>query len=73
MLALAVAIFISIDVIILVIYTIVDLVSGKFNAILKSNEENLMSHFGVSKKLVVYSVNPIELVNHGRNSTHTAC
>ena len=49
-LALAVAVMISVDVIILVTYTILELVGGNFTVILKSNDENFTSRFGVSNK-----------------------
>ena len=48
MLALAVAVLVSIDIIILVTYTIVEGVRGNLKAILLSNEENFISLFGVS-------------------------
>lgn len=49
-LALAVAVMISVDLIILVTYTILELVGGNFTVILKSNDENFTSRFGVSNK-----------------------
>ena len=48
-LVLAVAVLVSIDIIILVIYTLVELTNGKFNAVLKSNQENEVSLHGVRK------------------------
>ena len=47
-LVLAVAVLVSIDIIILVTYTTVEGVRGNLNAILLSNEENFISLFGVS-------------------------
>ena len=46
-LALAVAVLVSIDIFILVIYTVVEWAKGNFSAILQSNEENTVSHIGV--------------------------
>ena len=46
-LALAVAVLVSIDIFILVIYTVVEWANGNFSAILQSNEENTVSHIGV--------------------------
>ena len=46
-LVLAVAVLVSIDILILVIYTLVESINGKFNAVLESNEENAVSLHGV--------------------------
>ena len=48
MLALSVAVLLSIDIIILVTYTLVEGVRGNLSASLLSNEENKKSLFGVS-------------------------
>ena len=53
MLAIGVGILISIDVIILVIYTIVEFSRGNFNAVLKSNEENFITFFGVRQCICI--------------------
>ena len=45
--ALAVAVLVSIDIFVLVVYTVVELAKGNLNAVLMSNEENTVSHIGV--------------------------
>ena len=46
-LVLAVGVLVSIDIFILVVYTVVELTNENFNAILESNEENTVSLHGV--------------------------
>ena len=47
-LALAVAVLVSIDIFVLAVYTVVELAKGNFSATLLSDEENPISHIGVS-------------------------
>ena len=49
---LAVTVLVSIDIFILVIYTLVELTNGKFNAVLESNEENSVSLHGVRTAII---------------------
>jgi hypothetical protein len=48
MLGLLVAVFVSIDIVILVVYTVVEAVYGRLNAILMPNDEHAVVLVGVS-------------------------
>lgn len=51
MLALLVAVFVSIDIVILVVYTVVEAVHGRLNAVLMPNDEHAITLAGVSQLL----------------------
>ena len=51
MLALLVAVFVSIDIFILVVYTVVEAAHGRLNAVLMPNDEHAITLAGVSQLL----------------------
>ena len=51
MLAILVAVFVSIDIFILVVYTVVEAVHGRLNAVLLPNDEHAITLAGVSQLL----------------------